>query len=519
VIVPRLERGALLRFLAVAVPSLAAATVAVSVLQDRLGVPNPSALYLLAVVAVAVACGTRAAAVASLGAFLLYNWFFVEPRYTLTVANLGELLNLFLLLFASFVVGQLAARQRARAEDAIAREREARALFAVSRELATRGSTPAVLGTISAILRREADMDRVWISLGMGGGERVAADTSDGTPRPGASLQHMLQRMPGETPARWSRLHQVGAGSRSPTEDEVYRIKMEAAEEAYGSIWAARPRRRGDPTRSQTRLLAAAADQIGQALRQDRLAAEAKTAEIARQSDALKSALLQSVSHDLRTPLATIRAAAGSLRPGSGLSREDQQESADAIDREVEYLDRLVTNLLDLSRIEAGALRADIDVFDLDDLIGGILERLGARLAERPIEVDLRTPPVRVDPVFLGEAVTNAIENALKYTPPGTRITVSSRDLEDGFIRLTIEDGGPGVPDDALPRLFEKFYRVPGAPRSSRSGTGIGLAVVDGLIAAMGGRVAARRSELGGLAIDMDLPIARVPAASVVEPA
>jgi two-component system sensor histidine kinase KdpD len=265
--------------------------------------------------------------------------------------------------------------------------------------------------------------------------------------------------------------------------------------------------------------MAAAADQIGQALRQDRLAAEAQAAEIARASDALKSALLQSVSHDLRTPLATIRAAAGSLRPGGGLSEAEQQESADAIDREVEYLDRLVTNLLDLSRIEAGALRAEIDTFELDDLVGQTLERLGRRLADRQVEVDVEAPPVRVDPVFLSAIVTNVVENAIKYTAPGTHIRVHASDLGDGFVRLTIEDAGPGVPDDALGRLFEKFYRVPGALKSSRSGTGIGLAVVDGFVAAMGGRVAARRGELGGLAIDVDLPSGAVPEAVTAESA
>ena len=150
-----------------------------------------------------------------------------------------------------------------------------------------------------------------------------------------------------------------------------------------------------NPDRTETRLLAAAADQIGQALAQDRLAAESQAAEIARQSDALKSALLQSVSHDLRTPLATIRAAAGTLRPGSGLSAEDQQESADAIDREVEYLNRLVTNLLDLSRIEAGALRAERDVFELDDLVGQTVDRLRPRLADRPARGRPRRPAGR----------------------------------------------------------------------------------------------------------------------------
>ena len=257
----------------------------------------------------------------------------------------------------------------------------------------------------------------------------------------------------------------------------------------FGSIWALRDRGHGEPDTTETRLLSAAADQIGQALAHDRLAAESQAAEIARQSDALKSALLQSVSHDLRTPLATIRAAAGTLRPGSGLSADDQQESADAIDREVEYLNRLVTNLLDLSRIEAGALRAERDVYELDDLVGQTVERLRERLGDRPLEVDLAAPPVEVDPVFLDEALTNAIENAIKYTPPGTAIRIAAERLPgEPRVRLTVEDAGPGVPDEALPKDLRQVLPGPGVAGGSRSGTGIGLAVVRGLVEAMGGR-------------------------------
>ena len=235
---------------------------------------------------------------------------------------------------------------------------------------------------------------------------------------------------------------------------------------------------------------------------------KSQAAEIARQSDELKSALVQSVSHDLRTPLATIRAAAGSLRPTSGLSDADRTESVDAIDREVEYLNRMVTNLLDLSRIEAGALQAERDVFELDDLVGRSLERLRPRLTTHPLNVALDAAPVLVDPIFLDSAVTNVIENAIKYTPADAPLRISATASASDKVRLTIEDGGPGVPDDALDRLFDKFYRVPGRQKTSRSGTGIGLAVVRGLVEAMNGQVSARRSELGGLAIDIDVPVA-----------
>ena len=517
----RIDRRGLTRFLAVAVPSLGLATAAVALLQDGLGVPNPSSLYLVAVVATAIVSGTWGAVVASLASFVLYNFFFVDPRYTLTVARPGELVNLLLLVFVGIVVGQLAALQRARAELALAREREARALFKVSRALATRESTPAVLPVIVGILRQETEMDRIWVALGPDDArERVAADTGVEPRPPIRGLHQVLQRMPDDTPARWSRVHQPGLGRTSSARaGDAYRVRIEAGTRQFGSIWASRARDRGEPDRTETRLLAAAADQIGQALALDRLAAELQAAEIARQSDALKSALLQSVSHDLRTPLATIRAAAGTLRPGSRLSAQDQQESADAIDREVEYLDRLVTNLLDLSRIEAGALRADRDVYELDDLVGRTVDRLRRRLGERPLEVAVDARPVEVDPVFLDEAVTNAIENAIKYTSPETTIRIAAEPLAtEPFIRLTVEDAGPGVPDQALPRIFDKFYRVPGVAGGSRSGTGIGLAVVRGLIEATGGRVEARRSALGGLAIDMDLPAAE-PLPSVAEEA
>ncbi len=502
----------------VAGSSLAIASLVVWFLQDRLGVANPSAVYLVAVVATALLTGTPGAIVTAIASFLLYDFLFIEPRFTLTVAEPGEWLSVVLLLFVGVVVGQLAALQRSRTEIARAREREARAQFELSRAMATRASTPAVLPEIVRILVGETAMTRTWIALGSDDAtERVAADTQPEGRPPRGGVVHVLRRISGDSPAEWVRVHQPlgGAMPSAASDAETYRVRIEADGRPYGSVWARRPRGAEAPDRTETRLLSAAADLVGLALAHDRLAAEAQAAEIARASDALKSALLQSVSHDLRTPLATIRAAAGSLRPGSGLSTEDQAESAAAIDREVEYLNRLVTNLLDLSRIEAGALRAERDAYELDDLLGPSIERLKARLGDRPLEIALDAPPVMVDPIFLDEAVANVLDNAAKYTPPGTRIRVSASPVGGDRVRLTIEDAGPGVPPEALPRLFEKFYRVPRRERQSRLGTGIGLAVVRGLIEAMGARVEARQGELGGLAIDVDLPIAApVPAAT-----
>jgi two-component system sensor histidine kinase KdpD len=512
--VTSMRRGEIGLLAVVTIAAVGLATVAVGLLESVVGIANASAIYLVAVVVTAVLVGTVGAVITSLASFLLYDYLFVVPYHTLTVEDPGEWLSLVLLLFVGIVVGQLTAMQRSRARAAEAGEHEARALFAVSRSLATRDSMQGGLASVADVLLPQSAMSRVWVALGTDeASERIVADTGEGeTPVPPA-LVRVLQRPPGDEDLRWVRIHQPTARGQRGAGIDLFRVRIDVSGTPLGSVYAARERASGEPSVTETRLLASAADQIGQAVAHDRLEADAQAAEIARQSDALKSALLQSVSHDLRTPLATIRAAAGTLRPGTPLSAADQQESVEAIDREVEYLNRLVTNLLDLSRIEAGVLRAELDVFELEDLVGRTLERLGPRLEGHPMDVGLVAPPVKVDPTFLDESVTNILENALKYAPVPAPLRIRATwSGGEPLVRLTLEDGGPGVPPEALSRLFDKFYRVPGAPRGSRTGTGIGLAVVRGLVEAMGGSVSARRSELGGLAVDLDLPAAELPA-------
>jgi two-component system, OmpR family, sensor histidine kinase KdpD len=505
-----------LRLLAVATPALAAATALVWLLEERFGVLNASPVYLLAVVATALVSGTIGALIAAVVGILLYDFLFVHPVHTLAISDPGEWLNLVLLLFVGLVVGQLTALERSRTLTAEAREREARELFLTSRALATRESTTGVLSEIAELLRRAARMTSVWIALGPDdGSERIAALAGEPPQPGGVPLHWVLRRMPGDEPARWIRIHTGGSNRPRLPGDRgaAYRVRIEVGSRTLGSIWASREIAQGHPDRSATRLVSAAADQIGQALAQDQLAADASAAEVARQSDALKSALLQSVSHDLRTPLATIRAAAGTLRPDSDLDAAGRAASAEAIEREVTRLDRLVANLLDLGRIEAGALKAELDVFELDDLAGRVVDRMAPRLAGIDLQVALPAEPVLVDPVFLDEALTNLLDNAMKFAGAGAVVRVSGAKADD-IVRLTVEDSGQGVPDGELERVFEPFYRAsaPVAGLPARPGTGIGLAVVRGLVRAMGGSVHASRSELGGLAVTLDLPLATLPA-------
>jgi len=489
---------------------LLATTLLIAFLEGPMGVDNAAMTYLLAVIGSAALLGWTAAAVTAVGAFLIYDLLFIEPRFTLTVDDSREWLTLLLLLVVGMVVAWLTGALRERADTATAREREAHALYQVSRVLATRTDTRSALPELESILARETGSGRAWITVAPGAGKDKRA--KDAVPVDGRIpfSQGALRRRADDGRPEWVRLHQSAMLRRADADTVAWRVPIEVSRRTIGSVWVERPRTDGEPDVAATQLLSAAADQMGQAIEQDRLLVEARDAEIVRQGDALKSALLDSVSHDLRTPLASIRAAAGTLLdPDMQLSVEDRIASATAIDREAENLARLVANLLDLSRIEGGALATDQEIYELDDLLERSLERLRHRLAGRPVTVSVPTdlPPARVDAVLFDQVLTNLLENAAKYAPPDAPIAVSAA-MAGPMVRVSVEDGGPGVPRAALPHLFDKFYRVQQRGDGSRPGTGIGLAVVRGLTEAMGGSVSARRSDLGGLAVDIDLPVA-----------
>jgi two-component system, OmpR family, sensor histidine kinase KdpD len=339
------------------------------------------------------------------------------------------------------------------------------------------------------------------------GEERIVAHTVRGDAVPIAQFQVVLERTPGDEPARWLRTHVASGGARRADSATVYRVRVEASGEVLGSLWAMRSGRPRDPDRAETRIVAAAADQLGQAVRHDRLVADALRAEVARQSEALKTALLDSVSHDLRTPLATIRATAGSLLDHEvDWTLDERDEALRTIDAEAERMNRLVRNLLDLSRIEGGALHPDLEAHDVDEVVGRVVGRI---LASTPIAVIIPPdlPPVRVDDTYVDEVLTNLVENAVRYGGGTIRVVAAERP-DDHLVEIRVEDDGPGVPDADRARLFEKFYRVRRPGEGSRRGMGIGLTVAQGLARAMGGDIVAEQSDLGGLAMRVLLPAA-----------
>ena len=492
------------------------ATLLIAIVEGPpLRIADASPLYLIAVVGIGVALGTGAAIASAVASFLLYDALFVEPRFTLAVEDPEEWLNLLLLLFVGIVIGRLAALQAERADEATRRAGESRALFRMSRTLATAPSVAAALPVVIEDLLAETRMDRIWLSRQEAGREVVIADSGSDA-RPSHRIHAVLVRTPGDQPARWVQAHrpQDRPGDLRPDPRVgLYRVAVAAGDEPIGSIWAIRSRAEGIPDREETRLLSLAADQVGLAFRRERLVETANAAEIARQGEALKDALLDSVSHGFRTPLATIRAAAGSLMdPQVAWSNEERRGAARTIDQEAERLNLLVRNLLDMSRIEAGELRPSLEALDAEGLVTPVVERLARNLGQPPVQIvfgpDL--PPLRADPSLFDEVLANLLENAARHAPDAmTRVSVTA--APDGRVRVRVEDAGPGVPTASLPHLFDKFYRVPRAGEGARRGIGIGLGVVKGLAEAMGGEVAASTSPLGGLAVDVFLDAAPEP--------
>jgi two-component system sensor histidine kinase KdpD len=503
----------------VALGLTAIVTGAIWAIEQIADVGNISMLYLLAVMASAIAFGSGPAIVASVASFLAFDFFLIDPRHRLTVSKPDEWVTLGLLLVTGVITGQLAVALRDRARKADKRKREAIVLYDVVR-LMTGPDLRESLAAVAERLRQELALAAVVIGFHGGtaaglsaeAGEQVAlglARASGMAPKlllgGGASPTPEHRGSPG----RWIRVlppHLPGQPGQAA--DRLHEVPVHLGDGMVGLISLVRSPEAPPFTAADDRLLSAVASQLAIAIERTRLREEAAEAEILRRTDELKTALLNTVSHDLRTPLSSIIASAGSLLQQDVQWTEDERRDfARAIEEEAERLNRLVSNLLDLSRIQAGSLVPQRGWYDLSALVDDVLGRLHSGTSRHRVTVSVEDelPPVFLDYVEIDEVLTNLIENAVKYTPPGSEIAIRAT-RENDVVRVEVADRGPGIPPEALPRLFEPFYRVQREGQMAR-GTGLGLAVAKGLVEAHGGRIWAENRKEGGASFVFALPL------------
>jgi two-component system sensor histidine kinase KdpD len=470
-------------------------------------IPNLSILYLLPILFAAVTWGRGPALLSAVFAFLIYDFFFVEPVHTFTIRDPEEWLALLIFLVVAAVTSNLAARERARREEAGRRANEATLLYELSRELSGGGSD-AALRALAERLMQAFNLEGCAVVISADE-LRPVTRISVGVETEGEPAALVLGRPSGERRhlGRWIGVRGQPGGGRRP----AFAIPLHVGERPLGALRLV-GRRSFSP--DETRLLATVADQLAAALERERLAREAQQAEILRRTDELRQALLSSVSHDLRTPLASIKASADSLlATGVEWSETDRLTFLMTIDRESDRLNRLVANLLDMSRIEGGALQPQADWYDLGELAREVVARLRPSLRQRELRLDLpdSLPPIEIDYLMIDQVLTNLIENAAKYTPPGAPIEIRVEPRDETLV-TSVVDHGPGVPPAERGRVFDKFYRLD--PRGKVSGSGLGLAVSRGLVEAHSGRIWVEETPGGGATFCFALPVREPPSGS-----
>ena len=496
---------------ALSVVGVALFTLVIASIRSAVLVPSLSILYLLPILFSAVTWGWWPGLLAAVLSFLAYNFFFVAPTHTLIVHDPQEWLALLIFLTVAAVTSNLAARERARREEARRRAAEAELLYQLGRSLSG-SAAPAALGELLERLIQALDLTGATITLDEPNGRSSVVASVGAAPSEAAGT--VLSRPAGGTSeglGRWIAVKGVGPAERPP----VLAVPLHVGARSIGALRLVGRRGLSD---DETRVAASIADQLATALEREQLRAEAEQAEILRRTDELRQALLSSVSHDLRTPLASIKASAGSLLAESvAWDEQDRRSFLTTIDRESDRLNRLVGNLLDLSRIQGGALRPQAEWYDPGELAREIVARLRDQLGDHPIALDIPDDlePIEIDYLMIDQVLSNLLENAAKYSPAGAPIEVRLQPTTDS-LRVAVVDHGPGVPVAERSRIFNAFYRL--EPRGEVAGSGLGLAVAQGLVEAHGGRTWVEDTPGGGATFSFSLPIRRRPPPPEREP-
>jgi two-component system sensor histidine kinase KdpD len=469
--------------LAAALASVACAVGVGEALSAVLQLPNLSMIFLTAVLFCAVRFGTRAAVMASLASFAAYNFFFIEPIYTFTVAQPQELFALLIFLAVAALTGSLTGRIRDQRETVLKNAEITRSLYDYARKLSGASRADDVLWTATAHLHASF-RGRIVLLVAEGDDLSLRAAWPPDAQLDAASL----------SAARWAQQKDEPAGWGTGTLPSIdYQFRPLVAARGVIAVCGFEPHSPDQPmTAEDERALSAILDQTAIALDRSLLAREAVKAAALQENEKVRDALLDALSHDLRTPLSSIAGAATSLRAlGDKMSPGERIELLSSIEEETARLSRFVANLLDMSRIEAGGLKVSRDLVDVADVVQGAVERSRKAFPDQPVRVSLAPdlPFVRGDDKLLEQVLFNLLDNAHKFSGDGGA-TVHARQ-EAGEVVLSVTDQGPGVKPGDLERIFEKFYRG-GRADGRRPGTGLGLSICRGLVEAMGGTIVAQ---------------------------
>jgi two-component system sensor histidine kinase KdpD len=489
-----------LRPYVVAFAGVAAALAIGHVIYPWLGIENVDLVFLTAIVAVAVRFGLWPSLFASVAASLGYNFFFMEPTFTFTIADPKNVAAFFFFIFMAALVSNVAARVRTQAMTAVGRARTTESLYAFSRKLAGVGTLDDVLW---ASAYQSALMLKVRVVL-------LLPDNGTIAVKAGYPPEDMLDDAD-LAAAKWAWQNDRPAGRGSDTLPGAKRLflPMRTGRGAIGVVGLDSDKAGPLFTPDERRLLDALIDQSALAIERVHLVEDMDRVRRTMETERLRSALLTSISHDLKTPLAAILGSAGALRDLSGkLSQSAKAELLTTIVDESERLNRFIANLLDMTKLESGAVTPNTSRQDVREIVGSALRRVGKILSDHNVELDLAgdLPLLDLDAVLFEQALFNLLDNAAKYARPGSTILV--RAWRDGeAVSLQIEDEGPGIPRDQLERIFDKFHRVEKGDHV-RAGTGLGLAISRGFVEAMNGTVAAaNRIDRSGAVFTIRLPI------------
>jgi two-component system sensor histidine kinase KdpD len=471
-------------------------------IQQFIAVQGISLVFLTAVLASAAVWGLWPSLFACFLSVLAYNFFFLPPLYTLTVADPENVVVLFFFLVVAVIVSNLTAGTRRQMLTARLRAKITAELYAFSRKVAGIGALDDLLWATAYQITSMLNI-RTVLLMPVKDGEGL--EVASGYP-PEDRLDDADMAA-----ARWTWEHNRAAGRGADTLPGAKRLflPLRTGSGPVGVLGIDRDAPGPLLTPDERRLLDALCDQAAVAIERISLAKGLDEARVLAETERLRAALLTSISHDLRTPLASILGTVSSLRSfPEKYGAAERGELLTTLQEEAERLNRFVSNLLDMTRLESGAIELKLELIDVAEIVGSALQRAGNVLAGHHVEVDIgpHLPMLRLDAVLFEQVLFNLLDNAAKYSPAGGRIDIrATRDGE--LVELEVVDEGPGIPPADLERIFDKFYRVQAQDRR-RAGTGLGLAICRGFVEALGGWIVARnRRDRSGAVLTIRMPV------------